>query len=189
MTPSRAVRRPRANGVSARRPLPDHLKALNAPSPFDDSSSPASAACRRAIRLTAKFPLALRPMGAILSWPCVRTGTTSRLLFSKLKAARCAAQHQCRRPADRQGRRRCGQGRGAVERLADPALPVAAVPADPRHQLLRDAPDAEECRRRRDGLRQEPRAHADREAGPRDLRRRRRHRRGPRGAAGNRRIS
>ena len=75
-----------------------------------------------------------------------------------------------------------GQGRGAVELLADPALPVAAVPADPRHQLLRHAPDAEECRRRRDGLRQEPRPDADREAGPGDLRRRRRHRRGPRGA-------
>ncbi len=42
------------------------------------------------------------------------------------------------------------------------ALPVAAVPADPRHQLLRDAPDAEERRLRRDGLRQEPRADADR---------------------------
>ncbi len=69
-----------------------------------------------------------------------------------------AGRRQRLRPADRQGRRGPGQGRGAVELLADPALPVAAVPADPRHQLLRHAPDAEECRLGRDGLRQEPRA-------------------------------
>ena len=42
------------------------------------------------------------------------------------------------------------------------ALQFAAVPADPRHQLLRHAADAEERRFRRDGLRQEPRADADR---------------------------
>ena len=71
---------------------------------------------------------------------------------------RRAGRRQCLRPADPEGRRGPGQGRGAVEHLAVHALQFAAVPADPRHQLLRHAPDAEERRLGRDGLRQEPRA-------------------------------
>ena len=75
-----------------------------------------------------------------------------------------------------------------TSRLADPALPVAALPADPRHRLLRDAPDAEECGLGRDGLRPLQGEIADREARPGHLRRRRRHRRGARGIAGDRRV-
>ena len=72
--------------------------------------------------------------------------------------------------------------------LDAPALPVAALPADPRHRLLRDAPDAEECGLGRDGLRPLQGQIADREARPRHLRRRRRDRRGARGIAGDRRV-
>ena len=85
-----------------------------------------------------------------------------------------AGRRQRLRPPGRQGRRGPGQGRGAVELLDDHAGQLAAVHHHPRHQLLRHAPDAEECRRRGDGLRQVARQDADPEGRPRDLRRRRR---------------
>ena len=88
-------------------------------------------------------------------------------------------------PEGRPLRRRARADHLAVDA---PALPVAALPADPRHRLLRDAPDAEECRLGRDGLRPLQGQTADREARPGDVRRRRRHRRGARGTAGDRRV-
>ncbi len=92
------------------------------------------------------------------------------------------------RDAASEGRgNQCPTGGYALD-LAVYPRPVAAVPAVPRHCLLRAAPDAEEFGLRRDGLRQEPRPPADAEGRQGHLRRRRGYRRGARGAAGDRRV-
>ena len=81
-----------------------------------------------------------------------------------------------------------GQARRGYVDVDAAALSVAAVPAVPRHRLLRAQADAEEHRRRCDGLRQEPRAHADAEGRQGHLRRRRRHRRSAVGTDRDRRL-
>ena len=85
------------------------------------------------------------------------------------------------RAGDRQAGRRRRQSAAAL-----PAVLVPDAAADRRLGVLH-APDAGR-RRPRHGLRQVARPDADREAGPRDLRGRRRHRRGQGRAAGDRRV-
>ncbi len=92
------------------------------------------------------------------------------------------------RAAPREGRRLPGRARAADLGVADPALPVAALPPHPRNRLLHHAPDAEERRLRGDGLRAVQGQIADREIGAGDVRRRRRDRRIARGIAGDRRL-
>jgi hypothetical protein len=85
------------------------------------------------------------------------------------------------------GRDRQRAAAGAVG-LHDRADDLPAVPAADRRLDLLHEPDAGRRTRRRDGLRQVPRQAPDREARPRDLRRRGRHRRGQGGARGDRRV-